>query len=324
MRIRRLSATLLAASLLTAQGRASAQSSDNKAAAEALFVEGRRLMEEGKYRDACAKLESSQKLDPGAGTLMNLAACYEKTGQTASAWVTYKDAATASAVRHPDWAERARERVAALEPTLSRLTITVAASVPGLVVERDGHALDAGALGTPLPIDPGDHAIDAKAPGRVAFHTTVTIAASEASQKILIPSLQEDKRQSSAPGPARAPVSSTQKTVGFVVGGVGLAGMIAGGVFGAMAAGKKSDAQNPAFCTSDLARCNSAGKALVDDAKSAATLSTVALIAGGALAATGVVLIVSAPSAREPERATARSLRVGLGASGLWMGGDLQ
>src|SRR5512139_1741852 len=60
---------------------ARAQASD-KAAAEALFDEGRKLMAEGKYAAACAKLEASQKLDAGVGTQLNLADCYEKSGKT--------------------------------------------------------------------------------------------------------------------------------------------------------------------------------------------------------------------------------------------------
>src|SRR5258706_88865 len=74
----------------TAQAQAT---SAEKTAAETLFGEGKRLMDEGKFSDACPKFADSQKLDPGVGTLLNLARCYQKNGQAATAWSTYKEAA---------------------------------------------------------------------------------------------------------------------------------------------------------------------------------------------------------------------------------------
>src|ERR1041385_700610 len=69
-----------------------AQGEGNKAAAEALFSAGRDLMAAGKFDDACAKFEASQKLDAGLGTLLYLADCYERANRLASAWATFKEA----------------------------------------------------------------------------------------------------------------------------------------------------------------------------------------------------------------------------------------
>src|SRR3954467_9213570 len=65
-----------------------------KATAEALFEEGRKLMAEGKAADACPKFADSEQLDASSSTLLNLASCYEKLGRTASAWATYREAAS--------------------------------------------------------------------------------------------------------------------------------------------------------------------------------------------------------------------------------------
>src|SRR5262245_52850537 len=62
------------------------------ATAEALFRQGRQAMEAKSYAQACPKFAESQKLDPAAGTLMNLATCEEKLGKLASAWQHWKEA----------------------------------------------------------------------------------------------------------------------------------------------------------------------------------------------------------------------------------------
>src|SRR5690348_15501816 len=73
-----------------------ARAEGDKATAEALFSEGRRLMASGDYAAACEKFAASQKHDPGLGTSLNLADCYEKSGRTASAWAEFRDAASAA------------------------------------------------------------------------------------------------------------------------------------------------------------------------------------------------------------------------------------
>src|SRR5262245_51965919 len=62
-------------------------------AAEALFQQGRELLELGNYAAACQRFEASQRLDAGLGTLLFLGECYDKLGKSASAWKAFADAA---------------------------------------------------------------------------------------------------------------------------------------------------------------------------------------------------------------------------------------
>src|SRR5215510_5077923 len=72
--------------------RAADETARDPATAEALFTEGRKAFDAGRFAEACQKFAESQRLDPGAGTLINLAACREKTGEIALAWAAWKEA----------------------------------------------------------------------------------------------------------------------------------------------------------------------------------------------------------------------------------------
>src|SRR3954466_14533076 len=116
-------AVMIATCHLLSAGPAGAQNASDKAAAESLFDEGKKLASEHKYAEACPKFSESLRLDSGVGTMLYLADCYEKVGQTASAWGQFREAA-AIAKRQNDAREKiARERAARLEPKLSRLSI---------------------------------------------------------------------------------------------------------------------------------------------------------------------------------------------------------
>jgi hypothetical protein len=103
--------------------------------------------------------------------------------------------------------------------------------------------------------------------------------------------------------------TSSLTYVGYGAAGLGAVGVLVGTIFGITAIAKK----NSANCAENL--CD--GQPL-EDAKSAATVSTVGFIAGGALLAGGVALVLFAPSPRS--RSTARA-SLGIGGPGLLLGG---
>ncbi len=306
--MRTLAAVAFTLALGLWSGASRAQSTSDQATAEALFKEARDLMTAGRFGDACPKLAESQKLDPSAGTMLNLATCYERNGQLASAWVTFKGAATlAQNANEPDRAKMARARVADLEPKLATLSISVApgAEVPGLVVKRDGETVGRAGWGTPIPVDPGAHTVEASAPGRRSWQAQAVVEGPAAKASIVVPALAEDAQAPvpappppgsppPAPPPGAPPPSSpgsTQRVLGVVTASVGLAGIAVGSVFGVLAKGHQSDAGPHCSGT----ECDATGITDLSDARNAATVSTVGFIAGGALLAGGVVLYLVAP-----------------------------
>ena len=307
---------------------AHAQSSGgSKAAAEALFDDGRKLMTAGKYAQACAKFEASQALDPGVGTSLNLADCYEKVGRTASAWAQFRE--TISAARRAGSNEReriARERSDALEPKLSYLTI-ITWKGQDVTVSRDGQELDGAVLSTPIPVDPGTHAIAASAPGKRAWTTDVTVRDNADRVSVSVPILADEPKPLEASAATEAPAppptaaegatprretthgGATQRTIGIVAGAVGVAGIATGTVFGIKAASTWSDAKSNC---NPYPYCGANGKKLSEEAADSGTIATVAFIAGGVALAAGVVLWLAAPN-----DTSERGLALGVGPGAL-------
>lgn len=327
--IRRWSLTALC--LLVVTPAYAQRSVSDKAAAEALFDEALELMTNKRYAEACPKLEESQRIDAGIGTLLYLAECYEKSGRTASAWATFREAASAaSAAGQADRARQGKARADRLEPSLSKLTVRVAAenkSIPGFQVTRSGETVQAPLFEAALPVDPGQQVIEAAAPGYETFTRTVTVPANGGRAEILVPALvplagtaapvapastgagtasdgssQPDQAQpaSGLAADAGTSGSSTSSTLGIVLMGVGAAGLVVGTVFGLEAINKDSDAQEA--CGNDNSCPTEKGEQLSDDAQQAALISTIGFIAGGGALAAGAVLYLTADDGTEAGR----------------------
>lgn len=183
----------------------------DSATAQALFDQGKKLMTEKKYAEACPKFEESQKLDPGLGTQMNLALCYESMGRTASAWSLYLEVAgSAKSAGQTDREKRARDSAKALEPKLSKLTIEVASPPTGLEVKRNGVLVNQATWGTPIPVDPGDVTVTAMAPDRKEWSETVKIE-KPGETKISVPELEKGKTPAGY-GAGAGPTATTSST----------------------------------------------------------------------------------------------------------------
>ena len=306
-------------------GRAHAESSaSQKAAAESLFDDGVKAMKSGHFADACPKLEESERIDPGIGTLLYLGECYEKTGRTASAWATFREAAsTAQAQGENDRARIAAARADRLQAGLSKLTVRVAtenAQLPSLRVTRDNAPLANSLLGSAIPVDPGKYHLVASADGYDPFEVDVEVAANGESKLLDIPALKASTKPAVAAGaaatvtpstsgeaPATPPAegaenapppakSSSLRTAAYITGALGVVGLGVGSYFGVRAISKNSDAEK--HCPSNN-RCDSNGVAFNDQAKNAAVAANITLAVGAAFVVTGVVLYLTSERKRE-------------------------
>jgi hypothetical protein len=297
-----------------------ADPADEKAAAQVLFDEARALVERGDFAGACPKFAESQRIDPGLGTMLWLADCYENSGQTASAWAAFEAAAGTAAVRHDDREKVARARAGGLEPKLVRLKIDVPrVASGGLAILRDGVLLGAAEWGVAVPVDPGRHTIAATAPGHLRWSASVLVSQTDAVKEVVVPVLDPDPNaargalepaaRASEPAvgskptvsplsPLSKPQGTFQRQAGFAVGGVGIAAILAGAFFSlrAKAMYDESNDGTAPHCLPDN-ECDAAGKTFRSEASSLATVATIAMSAGLVGAVGGAVLYFTAPSA---------------------------
>jgi serine/threonine-protein kinase len=297
------------------------------AAAQTLFDGGKRSMAEGRYEQACEKFEESQRLDPGLGTLFHLADCEEKLGRTATAWASFLDVASGARSRGEAAREAAaRDRAKALEPLLAKMVVDPATmkDTPGLELTRDGVLVGPGQWGTAVPVDPGPHRVQARAPGKEPWAATV-VATAGAIESLTIPTLPDalpvsgdvaSVATTSAEVPRRG-TGNVQRAVGAIAGIAGLAGLAVGASFGALSWIRHDDADPHCGASG----CDASGVALRNDAIRAGDVATVSLAAGGGVLLLGVVTYATAPHARDSSAATKRRdpvvLCVGPGWAGL-------
>lgn len=185
-------------------------------------------------------------------------------------------------------------------------------------VSMDGKPLVDKLTGGAVEVDLGEHVLRFTLEGRPAVeqklvfregekarHVRVTFESEPGSSPtaalpLVAGAAPEDASAgSSPPSVDGSPASSghkgsTQRTVGFVVGGVGVAGLAVGGVFGILAI--KDKGRQTDNCASKTA-CPDYDTAVGahDDAKTHGTISTVSFIVGGVATAAGLVLVLTAP-----------------------------
>jgi hypothetical protein len=291
------------------------------ARADALFKEGRAAFDKRDYATACAKLAESQAADPATGTLLNLALCEEKLGKLRSARA-HAGEVLAALPPKDDRLPLTRELVARLDKRLPTLTLTLAPGSPAdsrVRDERDGRELRPG---TAEPMDPGEHVLTILALGRPDGQLTVTLAEKQRETRaITVPAATPASMARADEARGRASGASTRRTIGFLAGGLGLAGLGSAAVTGALLLGKKSevDAQCP------QKRCSAEGLRLKAEAEKTPLLpiNTASWIVGIAGVSACAVLILTSLGSRPPPSTASTQLTplalpggAGLGAIG--------
>jgi tetratricopeptide (TPR) repeat protein len=309
-------------------GAAALAEPEPKAEGTRLFEEGRELAKSGKFAEACEAFQKSFAIDRAPGTSLNYGDCLEKLGQLRKAWQMYDEAAREFDKLGDARGKFAHERATAVAPKLGTLTVKVAEpKLPGLIVMIANESLPPQAQMVER-YEPGSIEVTASAPGRTAFTSTARTAAGAnviveipplaASDSTTPPATPPDDSKHPPPPPVgtRRSPSRVKLAIGLGAGGGGA--LIVGGILALSARSSYNDAIDSLDCTkaSRMLFCNQKGADQVNSAGTRANVATAFTIGGGLLAATAVVLFVTAP--REPVelRPMASADSVGLRVSG--------
>jgi hypothetical protein len=262
----------------------------HSARAEALSHQAQALLDAGKTEAACNKFEASEAAENGLGTLLHLGDCYERVGRTASAWHAFQEAQAVAHAKKDEREQVAADRVAALEPKLTRVMFIVPSTsrVPGLTVRLGDNTIPAASWGALIPVDAGVQHISASAKGHRPWQTDVTVNRDDNREyRVNVPTLT----------PVREPNNDRRRdfrTAGIVTGGVGFAGIGAGAVFSALS--RNADDANT--CARGVIQCGSGSSSRAGYNEAA----MVSFAVGGTLLATGVTLFVLAPAPDSKEQ----------------------
>ncbi len=265
------------------------------AAAEALFRAGREASEQGDFATACARFEESRRLEPAPGTVFNLAVCYERLGQVASAWQRFQEVKE----RLPAADERvalADERIAALASRLPKLTLRLADAPAGATALRDGVPLGSASLGIAVPVDPGRHELVARAPGHADSTVSVEIAEGERKEVVLrLGAPETASAATSSQSSTSSASASSSPVLGYTLGAIGVAGIATSLITGALVLDRKSTVEKE--CVGSV--CSRAGADAASSGRTLSAVSTVAFAAGAVCTAAGLYFILSSDSQKK-------------------------
>lgn len=232
-------------------------------------------------------------------------------------------AATDRAAAEPKY-EQTRDAAAAelaiLEPQIAKLVVAVTDAADVAAVAIDGRSVAPDRVGTPITVEPGAKQVAVELADGRRLAGTIELEAGQARTLTLSP--REDPPEPDVgPPPSSAetaePTGGGVRIAGFVVAGLGVAGMVLFGVTGSLAADEFGALEEEC---GELRCADPAYADVVDRGKTYETVANVSLVAGlvGLVGGTAMILF-GGPS--DPGEETAARLELRPAGAGLALRG---
>ncbi|HTQ44800.1 MAG TPA: hypothetical protein VMI75_18695 [Polyangiaceae bacterium] len=298
-------AALGLASSIAPGARAQDEAAADTAAARELGKEGVTLADAGNCQDAIDKLARSEKMHHAVSILERLGECQVQLGKFVLGTetlrrVVHEQLPAGAPQVFVDAQERAQRVLTEARPKVARLKVAVAAPADAQIwVTVDGVNEPTANLNSDRFVDPGDHVVEAGAPGYLKATGKVHLGEGGVDSVALTlevdpnaPKAAPAPTATPAPAspvtesPAPPPERSRDRTFAYIAGGVGLVGVGVGTAFGIGALNSKSNLDSA--CANRVCPTSEHGE--LDSGNRFGTISTVGFIVGAVGLAAGAVL----------------------------------
>lgn len=272
----------------------------------------------GDWAGALALLKEVATVKGTPQVRFNIALCEEHLGRLVAALGDYELAGTDARAEKADLVRQEVDaRLDALRARLPRIVVQRGTGAEGATIALDGIPLGDAVVGTPLPADPGPHVVDATAPGFLPFKQSFRVAEQQTAS--IEVTLQVEPSKPPPPAPVSPPFSRITspglRNAGYVVGGAGIASLIASGAMFYLRHNAINDLDQR--CGADRMSCPEDAKSTADRGRLYNTLGNVTLVVGAASVAVGAVLVIVGGRTREQPKLALAPAATGANGGGL-------
>lgn len=304
-------------------------------AARERFAAGRKLEDAGRWSEALTVFQRVAEVRTTPQVRFHIALCMENVGLWTQALDGYQQAIAEAGATAPDVIQEANEHLRKLAASIPTVTLAARGAQAGDEIHLDRRRVSIADGPLPIRADPGPHVAEVRRRGEVIAREYFALApkatlrvelrVGEVAKEVTEPVAPTPVRPiepgiAAPPAPAIAPSKSeggaAQRAIGWSAVGLGGASFTLAGVFIGLRAGALSRLE--AACPT-LPRCSPSVSDIVAEGKRDAALVNVLAVVGGVAAATGITLLLTAPSPT-----SASSARVAVGAGRVWIEGTFR
>lgn len=295
-RCRLFMSVALCVGLLGVTAPAAAQDATELKKARAQFQQATELEQAGNWTAALQAFREVGQVRMTPQVRFHIAVCEENLGRLVAALGGYELALADADKVNPDFKGEVEENVTKLRARIPKLVIERGAGANAAAIELDGVAVGDSSVGVEVPLDPGPHAVTAKAPNHKAFEANVVLKEQETTRlEVTLEELPPELLR--APGGSTTPDKPPSKVVPFVIGGVGVASLIGSGVLFGLRQSTLSELDKACPTRTD---CPPAKQSRYDDLKFYHYGAQVTLGVGVAAVGTAAALLYFQGKKKEP------------------------